>query len=70
MTCLVEKADFSNAMCIWVQPVEEKCSDDGLPEVSPDRPKPIVELNISVDNYMDNTYIDGREAVQADKPCE
>ena len=68
MTCLVEKADFNDTLNIWVQPIDEHSEDNGA---TADEDRPIVQLDLSVDNYVDNVFVNGRSAVEADdKPCE
>lgn len=62
----MEKADFNDTLNIWVQPVDEQVSGDELSEASIDENKPIVQLNLSVDNYLYNVFVNGREAVEAD----
>ena len=67
---MLEKPDFSDVLSIWVQPLDTSSSDDEVPEVTPDRTKPIIQLDVTTDNYVDNTYVNGREAIQADGLCE
>ncbi|THH10463.1 hypothetical protein EW145_g1312 [Phellinidium pouzarii] len=64
VACLAETLGRSGVLRVWVQPIEDERNAEGLPEVSTKLQNPIVQLDVTVDNYHENVCVNGETAIK------